>query len=194
MRFDLPFGLSFDPESGYCRSDGIRPLARRVSDLADYFQDREAAARAVKNGDPVLYEYYSLDLPEREGVLQFGTTILYPGCIGREYAMTKGHFHRVLDTAEVYYTLRGEGRMVLETPEGETDVQPLTPERAFYVPGRWAHRSVNVGDEPLVMLFVYPAHAGHDYGTIAEKGFRKLILRGENGEAVVADNPNRKGW
>ena len=109
-------------------------------------------------------------------MLQFGTTKLYPGKVGDEYYMTKGHFHTILDTSEVYYCLSGQGGMLMETPEGEVDWKEMKPGDALYVPGRWAHRSVNTGSEPLVMFFVYRGDAGHDYGTIETKGYRKLLV------------------
>jgi glucose-6-phosphate isomerase len=43
--------------------------------------------------------------------------------------MTKGHFHTILETAEVYYTLSGEGFMLLENPEGDSSLQALTESR-----------------------------------------------------------------
>ena len=106
--------------------------------------------------------------------------------------MTKGHYHAVINTAEVYYTLCGQGVMVMETPEGETAVEPLSPGKVLYVPPRWAHRSVNTGAEDLVFFFVYPAEAGHDYGTIECKGFRKLVMAGLSGIEIV-DNPSWVG-
>ncbi|HZW05236.1 MAG TPA: glucose-6-phosphate isomerase family protein, partial [Anaerolineaceae bacterium] len=100
-----------------------------------------------------------------------------------------GHFHSVLETAEVYTCLKGEGFMVMETPEGDTCVEPLTPGRVLYVPPRWAHRSVCTSrQEDLVTFFAYPANAGHDYGTIEKQGFRKLVVEGKNGIEVI-DNP-----
>jgi glucose-6-phosphate isomerase len=59
---------------------------------------------------------------------------------------------------------------------------------AIYVPGRYAHRSVNTGTEPLVTFYVFPANAGHDYKTIEIKGFRVLVVE-KNGEWTVVDNP-----
>jgi glucose-6-phosphate isomerase len=48
---------------------------------------------------------------------------------------------------------------------------------------------VNTGNqEDLVTFFVYPGHAGHDYGTIETQGFRKLALE-EKGQLQIADNP-----
>ena len=183
-----PFVLDFDLLTGLCRSGKVRPGKRYLSNMAAQFSDQATAQALLKDGDPLLYEFYGLDLPEESGVLQFGTTTLYPGKVGAEYYMTKGHFHTILDTSEVYYCLSGQGMMLMETPEGETDWKELTPGDALYVPGRWAHRSINTGSEPLVMFFVYRADAGHDYGTIEEKGYRKIVVE-RNGKIAVLDNP-----
>ena len=57
------------------------------------------------------------------------------------------------------------------------------------MPPRWAHRSVNTGErEDLVTFFVYPGDAGHDYGTIEQQGFRKLVVE-IDGQPQVVDNP-----
>ena len=187
-----PFVLDFDLASGFCKSGKVKPIQRRVSNMASQFADEAAARALVENGDPLLYEFYGLDLPEDDpGVLQFGTTILYPGKVGQEYYMTKGHFHTILDTCEIYYCLKGHGAMLMETPEGDVDFKELRPGEALYVPGRWAHRSINLGDEPLVMFFVYRADAGHDYGTIEERGYRKLVVE-QDGKPTLVDNPKWK--
>ena len=183
-----PFVLDFDLLTGLCKSWKVQPIKRYVSIMASQFAD-QAAAQALAEGDnPLLYEFYGLDLPEESGVLQFGSTTLYPGKVGEEYFMTKGHFHTILDTSEIYYCLSGQGMMLMETPEGEVDWKELKPGDALYVPGRWAHRSINTGSEPLVMFFVYRADAGHDYGTIEEKGYRKIVVE-HDGKPAVLDNP-----
>ena len=190
MDFTHPLVLDFDLSDGFCKSGKVSPLPRHLSDMASQFADGEAV-KALLDADPLLYAFYGLPVPEKDGALSYGTTILYPGQVGGEYYMTKGHFHTRLDTAEVYYTLSGQGMMVMETPEGDTDVKALRPGDALYVPGRWAHRSVNTGTEPLVMFFAYPADAGHDYGTIESKGFRKLVVC-RDGRPAVIDNPRWK--
>ena len=53
----------------------------------------------------------------------------YPGKVGDEYFMTKGHFHTILETCEVYYTLSGQGAMLMETPEGTIRYDPATGRR-----------------------------------------------------------------
>ena len=101
-----PFVLDFDLVSGFCTSGKVKPTQRRVSDMVAQFANEAAARAMVEGGDPLLYEFYGLDLPEDDsGVLQFGTTILYPGKVGEEYFMTKGHFHTILDTSEIYLSL-----------------------------------------------------------------------------------------
>ena len=187
-----PFVLDFDLVSGFCTSGKVKPTQRRVSDMVAQFANEAAARAMVEGGDPLLYEFYGLDLPEDDsGVLQFGTTILYPGKVGEEYFMTKGHFHTILDTSEICYGLSGHGMMLMETPEGQVDWKEIGPGEALYVPGRWAHRSINTGTEPLVMFFVYRGDAGHDYGTIEEKGYRKLVVE-RDGRPAVIDNPKWK--
>ena len=80
---------------------------------------------------------------------------------------------------------------MLESPEGDWDVQELTPGKALYVPKRYAHRSINIGNEPLITFFAFRADAGHDYGTIESKGFRKLIVE-TDGKMEIINNPNWK--
>jgi glucose-6-phosphate isomerase len=164
-------------------------IRRRLSSMRGQFHDPEAFARLLEREDVVLYEVYEQTRQERAGELLHGISVVHPGRIGDEFFMTKGHFHSVIDTAEIYYCLRGQGRMVMETPEGDWAVEELRPGRILYVPPRWAHRLVNTGsDKDLVTFFVYPGNAGHDYRTIERQGFRKLVVTRPDGPAIV-DNP-----
>ena len=171
-------------------SQNAAPTVRRLSQMRGMYADAEATERAIRDGgDPVIYEFYELGAPERSGGLAFGTSIVYPGKIGGEYYMTKGHFHKILETAEVYYTLNGEGRMLTENPEGDVALHILKPGTAAYVPERYAHRSINTGAAPLVTFYAFRADAGHDYGTIETKGFRGIVVEGGDGRPRLADNP-----
>ncbi len=152
------------------------------------YANEHAYEAMTVNGDPLIYEFHELGVPEKPGNLAFGTSIVYPGKVGDEYYMTKGHFHTILDTAEVYYCLGGKGYMLMESPEGDWAAEPFTPGKAVYVPGRYAHRSINTGTEPLITFYVFRADAGHDYGTIESKGFRKIVIE-QAGEAAIVDNP-----
>ncbi len=184
-----PFSLDFNLATGMCDSGRAQATRRYVSNMVAQFNDRAAAEEIVKNGDQLLYEFYELNqIPETDGDLKFGTSILYPGKVGDEYFMTKGHFHTLLATAEVYYTLSGSGAMMMETPEGEVRLVEMKPGEAVYVPPRWAHRTINTGDVPMVSFFVFRSDAGHDYGTIEQKGYRKLVVE-RDGRPVMIDNP-----
>ena len=167
-------------------------ITRRLSAMEGQYADEQRYAEMLAEEDILLYEVYEYHRPEDAGDLLHGISIVHPGKVGDEYFMTKGHFHVVVGTAEVYCCLQGEGVMVMETPEGDWAVEELRPGRVLYVPPRWAHRSANTGsDEDLVTFFVYPAHAGHDYGTIRERGFRKRVVE-RDGRPCVVDNPHWK--
>lgn len=189
FNWDTSFQVDFDLVTGLSKT--AETTKRYLSQMKDMYYDADAVNEVLKSGDPLVYEFHELGCPERAGDLAFGTTILYPGIIGNEYFMTKGHFHTILDTAEVYYTLDGEGYMVMENPEGDTMELPLKKGEALYVPRHYAHRSVNTGTVPLVMFYTFAADAGHDYGTIETKGYRKLIVR-DAGKPSVIDNPHWK--
>ena len=101
--------------------------------------------------------------------------------------MTKGHLHAWRDAAEMYIGPSGEGLMLLESESNGTSLlAPLRPHQVVYVPGRTAHRTINIGKEPLTYLGVYPARAGHDYGAIAKSNFRKMVIE-QNGVAVLVE-------
>ena len=107
--------------------------------------------------------------------------------------MTKGHFHEIKGTAEFYLCLKGDGFMVMETQVGQYSIKELKPGIVLYVPPGWAHRTVNIdSQDDLITYFVYPAFAGHDYGTIETSGFRKLVMAGESGPEII-DNPRWTG-
>lgn len=164
-------------------------IVRCLSAMQGQYRDEQAYKTMLAQHDPSIYEVYEIKRPEVEGDLMSGISIVHPGKVGDEYYMTKGHFHAVLDTAEIYYVLKGQGAMVMETPEGEAAVEELRPGQVLYVPPRWAHRSVNTAEQgDLATFFVYPAHAGHDYGTIEQQGFRKLVIE-RDGRPQVIENP-----
>ena len=80
--------------------------------------------------------------------------------------------------------------MLMESPEGDVEYQIMKPGAVVYVPGRYAHRSINLSDsEKLVTFFVFRADAGYDYVSIEEKGFRKLVLADQISGYNVIDNP-----
>jgi len=182
--------FSFDLEApNHIPSKYDNHIKRYLSNMTGQYQDEEAYDRILTEEDTLLYEVYEIKRPELAGEILHGVSIIHPGMVGNEYFMTKGHFHTVLETAEIYHTLKGHGYMVMETPEGDWAVEKLVPGSVLYVPPRWAHRSVNTdSSEDLVMLFAYPGNAGHNYATIETQGFRKIIVK-VNGVEEITDNP-----
>ena len=177
-------------------NDGISPdresIKRKLSNMNGMYADHQAYELLVKI-DPLIYEFYDCEVPNTEGSIAFGTSITYPGKVGNEYFMTKGHFHNIIDTAEVYYCLSGCGYIMMETISGKWETQKMSAGTAVYVPGEYAHRSINTSDlEPLVTFFAFRGDAGHDYGKIENKGFRKLIVE-KDGQPEIIDNPNWGG-
>lgn len=186
--FDLPFTFDLNaPDYRPSRYDNH--IRRTLAAMRGQYFDSAAYEAMLAWGDALLYEVYELNRPHNAGELLHGISIVHPGKVGEEYFMTKGHFHTVLETAEIYYCLRGQGAMIMETPEGDWAVEALAAGRVLYVPPCWAHRSVNTGDEDLITFFAYPGHAGHDYGAIEQRGFRKLVVE-RNGLPEIIDNPH----
>jgi glucose-6-phosphate isomerase, archaeal len=179
-----PFTTRLDLGSGQLDPE-LEVTERRLSDMPGmYLEDEDVDV----DGDPLIYRVYGIPVPATTGNVLSSTTVIEPGTIGREYFMTKGHFHEVRDRAEIYVGLAGEGRLLMATEAGEHVVEPMRRGTVNYVPGGWAHRSINVGDEPLVFFAAYVGDAGHDYATIEEEGFPVLLLKGDDGPEVV-DNP-----
>lgn len=187
--WDRGFSIDFDLKNG--QSVKGKPTQRKLSNMKGMYADKNAFEIMAATNDPLVYEFFELGAPEHPGDVAFGTSITYPGKVGDEYFFTKGHFHTILDTAEVYYCLSGQGFMLIESPEGDWHAIPLYPGQAAYVPKRYAHRSINTGKSPLVTFFAFRGDAGHNYGTIETMGFRKIVVE-KNGQPEIIDNPNWK--
>jgi len=162
---------------------------RKLKDLDSFFADRQATETILNSGqDPIIYEVYECLQPQEVGHLNFGTTILYPGKIGDEFYMTKGHFHAKETSSEVYLGLAGKGLILLQSRTGNSECLEMSKGDVIYVPPGWGHRTVNVGAEKLVFYFMYQADAGHDYESVQKQGFSKLVVE-RRGMVEVVDNP-----
>jgi glucose-6-phosphate isomerase len=112
-----------------------------------------------------------------------------PGRVGSEYYMTRGHFHERHDAAEVYYTQHGEGILLLESRDGQSETVQMQPGSCAFIPPGWAHRSINTGNVKLVFVWMCNVAAGHDYGDILKKGMRMLVVARNQLPALI-DNPS----
>lgn len=176
---------SYDCATGQIK--GAIMVRRSLSDLRGSFVDSQALESALRRGNPLIYTVASVEPGKGTGDLHYGLGVLMPGKIGDEYFLTKGHYHAWREAAEVYIGLRGEGCMLLEDENsGQSLMEPLGSGKIVYVPGHTAHRTINTGSEPLVYIGVYPSAAGHDYGSIATRNFRKVLIE-RDGHPLLLD-------
>jgi glucose-6-phosphate isomerase, archaeal len=188
MNIMQPFKTEINLQSGVF-APRRQIIKRTLSQMKTMFADSDAVAHILASeGDRLIYDVHVTQLPEEDGQILHCTTIIYPGQIGGEYHMTKGHYHAQRHQGEVYLGLAGQGYLVMQTETGDTNTQVMQPGTAAYVPPYWAHRTVNVGDQPFVFFAAWAGEAGHDYGTIERDGFRKLIVQ-HNGQSQIIDNP-----
>lgn len=181
-----PFSATVDLDSGRIDPTAGPLVTRYLGDMRGMYQ------QPIEDVDRLVYEVHYVETPVTSSDLAACTTILYPGKVGDEFHMTKGHYHAVRDRAEIYFTLSGQGELVLALEDGSHETLPMRPGSADYIPGHWAHRSVNTGNEPLVFFAVYIADAGYDYGTIEEEGFPVVLTDGQHGLEVTR-NPRYQG-
>ncbi len=179
-----PYFSQFDPTTGALT--GATLLERHLRDLQGYFADEAAYAAALQQDNALLYRVTTVEPAQGEGALNHCISTILPGRIGREYYMTKGHYHAWRPAAEYYIGLRGTGIVLLE--DERTDAawaNPLLPNGVVYIPGYAAHRTVNTGAEPLIFLCVYLANAGHDYGAIQTRNFRQVVVEVDGAPVVI---------
>jgi glucose-6-phosphate isomerase len=144
-------------------TQGALKTVRRLSQMKTLYSDQAAVESILLQGDPVIYEVYELPHPNDESDLLVNITVLYPGRVGSENYMTKGHFHREPDTAEAVIGLDGEGELVVQKRDGTLRIMPVNPGRVSYAGGGWAHRVINTGENNLRFLAISGANIDHDY-------------------------------
>ena len=187
--YDMPAHLQVDLNNGDF-THFADFFERRLSHLADLFSNQAAVEAELLQGDPLLYDVRRRPFITSLSDWVFAVTRIYPGTIGGEYFMTKGHFHLLLDQPEIYFCLQGRGCLLLETAEADFHAHWWTPGSVSHIPPGYAHRTVNIGNEPLVFTAIYRLAAGHDYAPIAQHGFTQLLVE-RNGEPELVPNPNR---
>jgi glucose-6-phosphate isomerase, archaeal len=176
MNYQLPSVATVVPSTGVLTGANGH-YQKTIQDLFGVYFDQVAFEDLKKDqGSQVAYEVYEYRPNTNPGDLIFGTSILYPGKVGNEYYMTRGHIHAQGDRPEIYYCQTGRGVMLMENLDGETNAVEMKPNDIVYVPPYWIHRSVNVGTTSLVTLFCYPADSGQDYEIIARSGGMKSLI------------------
>jgi glucose-6-phosphate isomerase, archaeal len=182
-----PFLMSIDFKSGDLKPSD-RTNIRKLSNMKGMFLDAGSERLILERNDPIIYSFSEKVLPEEPGHLQIAMTSINPGKIGEEYYMTKGHYHKLAHTSEVYLGLEGKGCLLMQTMEGHFASIDILPGALAYIPPYWGHRMVNTGEKPFIFFAVYPGDAGHNYGDIEKTGFAKLLVE-RNGKSILIDNP-----
>ena len=146
----MPFSRTVNLRDGTI-IDPVAVTKRTLADLKGLFADT-AAEDALLAQNPLIYEVYeATENPAVVGQLRYSTTVIYPGKVGDEYFMTKGITMRWA-IAPSFTTGCWEGYLLLQSPDGEINVQHMTPGVAAYVPPYWGHRTINIGTENFAFL------------------------------------------
>lgn len=189
----MPTGARVDAAMGEL-AGATGSYERRLAELPGVYGEASAFAELVSlEPERLVYFVREHRREERPGDLIFGTSVVLPGQVGSEYHMSRGHMHRLGDRTEIYHCLSGHGVLLLQR-DGRTEAMELTPGAIVYVGRDWIHRSINVGTEPLVTLFCYPADAGQDYGVIESAGgMRHRVVATADAGWSLEENPNYRG-
>ena len=173
--------LSFEPKEEI--------ILRRLSTMKEAFADQAAAEAMLARGeDPKIVEVYMAPVTHGEGFLMANINMVYPGKVGAEYFMTKGHIHDDPEHApEIYITVKGTGKLLMQNMAGEYRVLDMEEGIINYIPAPYAHRCINTSSQPLVYLGIFPADTERDY-SFDSKNFKKLVVERDGADALV-DNP-----
>ncbi len=168
--------IQLDVTTGMLSGKEVITSEKKLKDLQQVFKDENI--RAAMNQDETMYKVQAFMPVEegKEGGLFFGNSTVYPGKVGNEYNMTRGHFHAKKDTAEYYWCIAGEGALILMDQEGKCWFEKMTPGSVHYIHGNVAHRVANTGKIPLTFNACWSSNAGHDYESIAKKGFSARLM------------------
>ena len=186
---DLPISVQFDFETGEF-SPSIKHELRHLSHLAPMFADQPAAQATLQAGDRLVYDIRYYPFITSHSDMALGVTRIFPGHVGEEFHMTKGHFHEREDQPEIYFCVRGEGYLLMETLSGDFQYASWTPGTITHIPPQYAHRVVNTGKDTLIFVATFHLSAGHNYDPVMQRGFSKILVQ-QDGKPVFKPNPRR---
>lgn len=165
--------------------DPVINQTRKLKDIPGIFAD--VKAYTDMDQEQLIYTVQAW-LPVSEGTpggLFFGASTIYPGKVGNEYFMTKGHFHSQGDRAEFYWGVQGKGMLVLMDRDRNTWAEEVYPGSLHYIGSEIAHRLANTGNENLIVGACWPSDAGHNYEEIAKNGFSARLVEVDGNPLLV---------
>lgn len=177
-----PMKISFDFATGAVTPQGPI-LTRKMSALPGLFAREDLRLEAAAGQDPVVYTVQSSPVPEIGRELPQSITTIYPGTVGGEFFMTKGHQHPDAQ-GEIYLGVGGVGGLLL-FDGNQTAWIDMADGVIGYIPPGWADRSVNVGTSEYRFLAVYPGSAGHDHQWVLDHGMGNRVHAGSEGHMLT---------
>jgi glucose-6-phosphate isomerase len=85
--------------------------------------------------------------------------------------------------------MEGEGMLILMNEDHSVVwVEKMEPGSIHYINGHTAHRTANTGRTVLSFGACWPSDAGHDYKTISERGFSKILIE-KDGVPTLVNKP-----
>jgi glucose-6-phosphate isomerase len=180
-----PSPVALNMENYNMQGEPIIDQIRQLKDIAGIFMDQETYEQM--DPEQLVYSVQAW-LPVEEGTvggLFFGVSTIYPGKVGNEYFITKGHFHSQSNRAEFYWGVQGKGMLILMDRNRKTWAEEVYPGSLHYIGSELAHRLANMGDENLVVGACWPSDAGHDYQEIAVTGFSARLVETDGKPVLV---------
>jgi len=141
-----------------------KKAVRKLSDLVNFFKDKEAARVILKKKDPILYTVFIKEFPP----IDLGLTVINPGAVKKEFYFTKGHIHKK-QTPEFYILLEGSGNLLIQ--KGKLKSIELKKGEISLIPKGYAHRLVNTGNKKLKVLTIYHEASKPSYKVKFKKRF-----------------------
>jgi glucose-6-phosphate isomerase len=154
------------------------------------FFDQVAVKADLASGNPLVYDIRYYHFITSTSDMSLGVTRIFPGKIGDEYYMTKGHFHERDDQPEIYFCIRGQGYLLMESAAGDFHAHPWRPGVITHIPPFYAHRVVNTSGETLIFVASYHVSAGHNYAPVVQRGFAQVVVE-RAGRPEMLPNPRR---
>lgn len=181
-----PWAATLDLKSG-AMWPASHVVTCRLSDMAGRYADRAAEQELLTSSDPLVYRADEILAPETQGELHTSVTVLFPGKVGDEYFMSKGHYQVDPFCVKVYLGITGSGYLLMQNERGDTMEVAMTPGTVAYCAAGWAQRTVNVGNEPFAYFKYWPSNGGHDYDRILDEGgFLKRVVERDGRPYIVS--------
>jgi len=177
--------VKLNPVNYELSGDPVINQNRKLKDIPRIFADENSYSEMDQ--EQLVYTVHAW-LPVSEGTsggLFFGASTIYPGKVGNEYFMTKGHFHAQSDRAEFYWGIQGKGMLILMDRDRNTWAEEVYPGSLHYIGGEIAHRLANTDSEKLIVGACWPSDAGHNYEEIAKNGFSARLVEVDGNPLLV---------